>query len=322
MSASGWQRLAASAALWRGRRRRARGRYDRCTRRLLQRAARFGGPSARLDYALFRRDLGHPLHPRLERPLHEALPALRRSKRWNARALLREADSSRASDDAAAELGIGVAEVAARQEQWRDGFRRALAAAAATRGICVVGNAGALAGTRLGETIDTAGVVIRFNDFGLDGSADADIGRRTTVWVTNPGYRGPRFDRAEWVVISGPDVSYRLRDWSRFEERVRRGEPLLTVPLDVWRDLVRVLHAPPSAGVLMLAWLHALLDSWTGISAAGIGVNGGAVYHLRRSYRRSNRHDWAAEASLVARWVDSGLTRLPSAGLPLAESAR
>lgn len=297
---------------WRAGRRRARGRYDRKTLRLYQRAAHLAGPGALVDYLHFRRDLGYPLHPRFIEPLCRDWGQLPKARRWLAAALLLEAKAAPLRVRNAIEPGPGIVTASANQENWREGFALAAQVAAAERGICLVGNAASLKGSGLGERIDAAGFVIRFNDFRGGRRDRSDTGRRTSAWVTNASYDGPRFDQADWVVISGPDMCFRLRDWTDFTSRLRLARPVLTVPLPVWRDLVRVLHAPPSAGLLMLAWLHDLLGSWHNVTAAGIGTGAVGPYHLHGKSRGSVRHDWAAEAALVATWARQGLAILPS----------
>lgn len=58
----------------------------------------------------------------------------------------------------------------------------------------------------------------------------------------------------QWVVVSGPEMAFRLQDWRRFEASWQDGTRLLTVPLQTWSELVSALQAPPSAGLLFLAW--------------------------------------------------------------------
>jgi hypothetical protein len=305
-------RVMALPLRWAARQRRARGRYDRQTLRLFQRAQRTGDVCALLDYLSFRRDLGHALHPRHVAPLLAQLAALPDRERWRAAALLSEVDAAPPQVWEALPAGAGLTTAAPHQECWRRSFG-ALVDESRSRGICVVGNAGALAGQGLGARIDAAGTVIRFNRFQSNVDQATDIGSRTSVWVTSPSYQGPRPD-VDWVVVSGPDMCFQLRNWALLTPRLLAARPVLSVPLSVWRDLVKVLNAPPSAGVLMLAWLCRLGGGWAGITAAGIGVGTQGRYHLADLRKRAGtRHAWAAEASLIEVWAAQGLELLPHA---------
>jgi hypothetical protein len=76
--------------------------------------------------------------------------------------------------------------------------------------------------------------------------------------------------------------------------------------------LVARLQAPPSAGLLMLAWLHAL-GGWDGIRIAAIGWGGGPAgrHHLVQSNRQTgSRHCWQRERELVDEWRNAGLQDL------------
>jgi hypothetical protein len=207
--------------------------------------------------------------------------------------------------EAAQGLGIGVTQVAPQQAVWRDAFRAAVQAAPS---VCVVGNAAALTGSGLGAEIDRAGLVVRFNHWRGYASDPRDLGTRISAWVSAPGFGSPGPEPVDWIVVSGPDACYHLRDWSVFRQRLEAGAPVLTVPLPAWRSLVRSLEAPPSAGVLMLAWLRELRGGWSGLMAAGIGHGGSVRYHhADRRAGASPRHAWAKEAALVQAWAAQGL---------------
>ncbi len=309
------ERLHTARLLRQARQRRGQGRYDRETLRLFRRAAARRDPRARLAYLLFRRDLGHCLRPRHVAPLLEGLDDLSRSQRWRAAALLSEIDAAPEQIWEHVRPGPGLTLAAPRQRPWRDAFRQQIIDSRG-HGIVVVGNAGSLIGSEAGSRIDDTGTVVRFNRCRGARSRAEDLGTRTSVWVASPGYRGPAPSDAEWVVLSGPDMCFGLRDWTLHAPRLEQGRPVLTVPLDVWRSLVGRLCAPPSAGVLMLAWLRELTGSWEGISAAGIGQGARARYHhAHRSRRNTARHDWETEAALVRHWTQAGL-RLLDDGTP------
>ncbi|MFW6093622.1 MAG: hypothetical protein ACODAC_06565 [Pseudomonadota bacterium] len=300
----------AASLLWRGLRRRRLGRYDRETLRLFRRAHRTGDHHALLHYVQFRRDLGHALHPRFVEPLLDAFPRLTQGQQWRAGALLREIGADPPWIWQHLKPGPGLA-AAKHQGHWRAGLCNALRERQRA-GIVVVGNANSLLGTNVGRIIDRGGLVLRFNDTGDLAERAAHLGQRTDVWVTSPAYHGPTIKKPDWVIVSGPDVCYTLRDWSLHAGRLRAARPVVTVPLAVWRDLAGALNAPPSAGVLILAWIHAMLGTWIGVQAAGIGFGIDRRYHhAHRRLRAGSRHDWAAEADLVDAWTQRGLRILP-----------
>jgi hypothetical protein len=87
------------------------------------------------------------------------------------------------------------------------------------------------------------------------------------------------------------------------------GAQVLTVPLPVWKALVARLQAPPSAALLLLAWLHAL-GGWEGLRIAAIAWGGDPAgrHHLVQPNRKTgSRHRWEREAQIVKEWRNAGL---------------
>ncbi len=290
--------------------RRAMGLYDACTlalyRRIWVRGRRW---SALLAYVMFRRDLGLPLAPRDVPLLTQALGHLSPSPRRLALGLLAEAGCPPAGQFADLAGSAIQASIRAMQAVWRADFADWLLQRSAS-GVCVVGNAGSLIGSALGEEIDRQGAVVRFNQFTGGSTSLADIGTRIDVWVTAPGFAGPVPAGVQWVVVSGPEMAFRLQDWSRFEASRHWGAKVLTVPLQPWSNLVRRLDAPPSAGLLFLAWARSLLGSWLPIRAVGFGsaMVEGMPYHQAAPHRQpSRRHNWPAERLVLRAWQVEGL---------------
>lgn len=317
--------------LWATRQRQL-GLYQAQTLAAFYRAWRYQ-PSAQnlLAWASFRRDLGWPLSYRLAQSLQQQASQLSVPQRTLALGMLAETQrlppqqalppqwheqASHKLPALASLFGLGgslnpLHRVAAMQPAWRHSFAHKLSQAVAERGVAVVGNASALRGGQLGPTIDAASCVVRFNQFPQDNNLRQDVGQKTNVWVVAPGYKGPTPQQVDWVILSGPAMEFRLSNWSFLESLLNAGTPVLTVPLHIWRDCVSTLHAPPSGGVLVLCWIHQLLNNnWAGISAAGIGMHSQSEssYHIvSRSFKPSARHCWAAEAALVNSWRKQGL---------------
>jgi len=312
--------------------RRQKGYYDAMTSRCFAAAWKSSGdPKRLLAYALFKRDMGCRLPARLVEPLIDALPKFSNVQRRLALGLI----SERAADclnllptdllldgmslpavAAFHERNTGrisaLAKIHLFQDEWRSEFADALFRAVSAEGVAVVGNAANLLGSAAGRAIDAHGLVVRFNHFMGAPASYGDVGQKTDVWVVAPGYRGPIPEEVGFVVMTGPDMRYRLADWRHLLPLVERGIPLLTVPLSVWRTLVRQLKSPPSAGVLVLFWLHVLAGSWAGLRMAGIGsgTEKGRYHAVLGRHAPSRRHDWHKEADLVRSWRCSGLQDL------------
>jgi hypothetical protein len=325
-----------------GARRRNRGMYDADTAELLRRAVDARPtPKNQLAYLRFRRDLGQL--PELEEAarLLAALPRLRGPALRQACNLLCECGrvddvlsalprsalrtmaassppmAAALRDEIAGGPARRLAELHGSQEAWR----RALADTVRQHqgSICVVGNAGSLVGARMGDAIDRHALVSRFNHYRSASTDDRDIGCRVDVWVRAPDLRG--FATAKpppWVVLSGADPRFQLGSWSPILTLLDAGVRVVTVPLSTWTPLVARLAAPPSAGLLYLAWLVEVLGDPATITAAGfqLGEPGaGAAYHQALpKHRGSERHRWPAERAILREWREQGLRFLDGPG--------
>lgn len=200
----------------------------------------------------------------------------------------------------------GLAKLDKAQAARRAGFVNYLNS---VKSLCVVGNHSGLIGSGLGPDIDAHDCVIRFNQYRSAASNPGDVGEKADVWVRMPGVARENIDfRGRWVVISGPDLRYRLSNWHAVRELLERDVPMLTVPLDTWRDVVAKLAAPPSAGLLFLAWLRQL----RGEGLKGVGIAGfqrveeqtaSAYHHAIPGKQAGHRHNWPLERGLLAEWV-------------------
>lgn len=144
-----------------------------------------------------------------------------------------------------------------------------------------------------------------------------DTGSRIDVLVCAPDLAGTLPGQscpAEWLILSGCDVRYQLYDWQSLVPLLDAGQKILTVPRKPWRRLVRELHAPPSAGVLLLEWLIELVGDVKGITAADFQDDRQPAqfsrhYHHALPWQRAGRrHNWSRELALLQRWRADGLT--------------
>lgn len=282
--------------------RRRRGHYDR---RLLALAwqAWWVCPDAHQWQRLqrVRRDLGLPVHSM----------GAASSPGWD------ESESLQTADEAIATLQMGQ-----RREQFTDWVHQQTRSGA----LCVVGNAAWQVGQTTAAQIEGHAAVVRFNQWcrvaGIrkpsatpPESATATRGRFGQVWVLSPSAPVTLAQAPiglVWAVFSGPDPLARLPHWPLAQGLLGRGVSVLTAPLSVWRRLVRELEAPPSAGVLMLAWFKEMTGTWRGIHVAGFdpGVSGDHVLGAWHRWTQGSRHDWHGEAALLGRWRQEGLIDL------------
>jgi len=312
------------------RQRHAAGRYDASTLACYRQALRLGKSATDLvAYLSFRRDMGVALHVRHAPYVRRAMSVLGPRAWLEAFGLLAEitdqvpplpfyfrpfiarlrafspplAAGCASTADA---FGRGMSTLVQEQDAQRADFIRFLAE---QTNLCVVGNAGQLNGSGLGTRIDAHDCVIRFNQYASLHSDPKDRGIKTDVWVRAPGFVPQQLDyTGKWGVVTGPDLRYRLTDWRLFLPLLDRGVPMLTVPLPIWRSLVQALFAPPSAGLLFLAWLRTLRPSGLqGVSLVGFQrgsvLSGGAYHHAVPKQPPGHRHNWRHERALLSEWM-------------------
>jgi hypothetical protein len=215
-----------------------------------------------------------------------------------------------AADKALPALGLGtdglnkdLAKVVANQAFWQQDFAELVRESTALNGLALVGNAAYLHGSFAGEAIDVCGLVVRFNHYARGQELAACVGTKTDVWVVSPAYKGPPpVDLPKWVVVTGPSMEYQLQNWQSVTPLLKQGSKILTVPLKVWRECVKKLQAPPSAGLLVLCWIQQILGgSLTGVRVAGLGNHaaGRPYIAINKQEGSTSRHNWLAEAAWV-----------------------
>lgn len=157
--------------------------------------------------------------------------------------------------------------------------------------IALVGNGWQLHGSEAGDHIDQADFVVRFNRCFSAGTHKTDTGRKLQLWVMAPNYTGEIPD-ADWILVSGPNSLWSKKHWPSLP-----GRRVLSVPLPVWRSLVRQFGAPPSSGVLTCAYLQTLLQHGQQLSCFGVGFTASKTpYHQAdQTHQPSARHHWSAE---------------------------
>ncbi len=126
--------------------------------------------------------------------------------------------------------------------------------------IAIVGNGSSGIGQGAGDAIDSRQMVIRFNNFRIEGF-EADYGSRTDLIVRrredDPSLDTPLRPGLP-VLFSGLGMPFGNRDWSLPRRIAAQGIPVGFLPAEPLVELVEVLEAVPTAGLSMV-WLTAAI---------------------------------------------------------------
>ncbi len=317
--------------------RRRRGYYDALTRFcLLQAWRRHPSLSNHLRYLRFRRDLGLPPPSHQLERLAQGPLDVRGARRFVVNGKVSMGGLSAIGSEptshllplvettpaAAAEISrrgteggdVSLASLYTKQAQWQREFARFIRSHAGD--ICVVGNAPLAKGDERSAEVERFGCVVRFNNYSRTEDDSPTTGEQLNVWMVAPGIAPPyppASRNTDWVIVSGADSLFRLDDWRAIAPLVADGKPVLSVPLAVWRSLVRTLEAPPSAGVLCLAWLIELLGEPGMISILGFQLDSqgdGRPRSVPLRHWPRQRHNWSGERELLIQWQRAGLRLL------------
>ncbi len=178
--------------------------------------------------------------------------------------------------------------------------------------IAIVGNGPSIIGNAAGERIDSADLIIRFNQIHTGELISHDTGRQTGLWVVSPGFRIIRSRMpCNRLCLSGPAPFMRSsRYWQRLAQLPFYN--LALTPLDSWYSLVRLLEAPPSAGILVLDTLirqfpdlHIESHGFT-TETTESGDTKRAGRHYGDCHKVSTRHNWHGETLLIRNWINRG----------------
>lgn len=202
-----------------------------------------------------------------------------------------------------------LANVSAEQIKWRQQFICEVKESIGRKKICIMGNSGVLRQLKLSKQLIDFEYTVRFNNF----SSKVQMSEKLNVWVLTPSFSVDGSVKPNWVFLSGPELQNRLVNWDKLMPLIDQGVPIITLPLEVWRSLVKILKAPPSAGVAFLAFLHHMLGSWQGIHVAGFSGLSSLkdTYHISDpKHKPSKRHNWEGEAALLRKWQSEGLTSI------------
>jgi hypothetical protein len=272
--------------------RRERGIYNQKTLHLYFQAYKESGSMYHyMKYCMFCRDLGYPLSLVRYRRIRKKFLHNTHTKR-----LINEFEMK------TSKYPVFMQKIVKNQKKWMYEFQKYID----NKSICIVGNSAVLKDKKFGQIIDSYDIVVRFNHC-CDKKYKDDLGEKHTIWVSAPNvnYTIP----VKWNIVTGPDVLYRNAHWNRFEHINVEDTKILTVPLLRWREMVCMLSAPPSAGILFLYWMFHLKGSYENIHIVGFDLdNITEQYHYNSLiYRASSRHNWIKEKKMIKQWIDEGL---------------
>lgn len=170
----------------------------------------------------------------------------------------------------------------------------------ANHSIAIVGNSPSAAGLGAGEEIDQHDTVIRFNHASVENRFQPDYGTQTHVHVISPAYRfGGNPPLCHTVAVSGVQPFHRPgKFWQHLASQ--QDHHYLTFDPSVWYDLVTQLEAPPSAGLLCASQCAQLRQQGVSVNLFGFGQSEQANNHYSDRDRKSERHNWAAEETVLA----------------------
>lgn len=269
-------------------------------------------PVAYLQYLICRRQLGYPLTPMRRRQVERFLkqPAwwlfIKGIRRHQLRQLHNLVNEARCGNQVRGPQAAMVKRWLTQQDVWNQHLQQSLQSA---QRIHIVGNSPVLKGKNQGRDIDSADLVIRFNHFTSIHTRHQDIGQKLNIWVTAPAYNGPRPAQPDFVITTGANMLYWQQRFDHLAEYDQKQTPVLDIPLAVWRRLVRQLAAPPSAGILTIAYLLELQKEHAytfAVKAFGFGYQPqkSTSYHLAKpNHPAVQRHNWQAEYE----WLSANL---------------
>jgi len=293
---------------WIAQRRRSQGLYNQATLHFFEKACNISSKTSfHLGYARFQRDINGDIDHRTINILHKAARSSLadssesiRLKRLLSEPSTTELNQSEPNSKDSQPLTIDT--INNRQKIWRQELFDYLQ----NKSIAVIGNGISLTNTNLGTTIDDTDVICRFNRYPSQGDVSNDVGQRIDIWITSPDVLGERNDlpnSVKWIIISGGDVRYTLQNWSGATAHLKQQRRVITIPLEVWSQLVRKFQAPPSAGVLWLHYLSTQKQLEADIHIYGFDKTDPTNhnYHITsKSFKPSSRHAWSKEKAYLA----------------------
>ncbi|MHC5224860.1 glycosyltransferase family 29 protein [Ignatzschineria sp. LJL83] len=176
--------------------------------------------------------------------------------------------------------------------------------------ISIVGNGPTELNTGNGIQIDSASLVIRFNNFATGGRFSEDYGFKTDYWVKG-GYfidiqRKNTVD-FKGVIQSGNNTLFRNSSFDDFLWDAKISDTdFLFIPSRVYYDLIKELGTSPSAGLAIIYWIYLIRGKipkdWVfGFSFGNQENNRSEHYFSNNNIGKFYPHNWDREASILNR---------------------
>lgn len=147
-------------------------------------------------------------------------------------------------------------------------------------------------------TIDSAKCIIRFNNFQVSSDYIKGYGSKLDIWVRTPSqgeipYLEPKSDI---VFLSGFNIfTIKNSIWKELEHYIGKAEVYLFNE-QYFYELVSILKAPPSAGIL---WLYVLYKEYGILSSSHIyGFAFNEKHYFKKYFFKFSRHNWKEEKKL------------------------
>jgi hypothetical protein len=179
------------------------------------------------------------------------------------------------------------------------------------KSIIVVGNAAYSYHTDSAEFIDSHDLVFRFNHCFAQTHEPGVTGQKLSYWVIAPDCQTSlRLQPEHGCLLSGPEALGWIKTTQRVQQLVGSSD-LLHIPLQIWRNLVHQLGAPPSSGLLILYWLFTLVEHEGVIHRIGFSTpehcDQARYHHILQEHQGSTRHHWNMEWKLLEKWFQRQL---------------
>ena len=183
------------------------------------------------------------------------------------------------------------------------------------RSIAIVGNGPNLLEAENGEIIDSADLVIRFNNVVINEKNIKSTGRKTDIWMINPGYKIDKSSNipSKFVWLSSYFPFFRPNSYWHNINNCSFQQHLYSEH-NYWYALVKRLNAPPSAGLLCVSNLACTVHDIHVFGFSGL-VRANNNYttdrfsdrysdtssgnHYGDKHRKSDRHNWNMESILL-----------------------
>lgn len=173
--------------------------------------------------------------------------------------------------------------------------------------VVVVGNSPREIGKSLGGKIDSADLIIRFNNYPDTDDIKIDYGRKCDIWVRSVGswVEERECSNFQHVVISGTNLLSRGVNFSSFL-KFQGGDTGLSVFNEKYHyELIKLLNGPPSAGLMMLYMIYCIRGALVESDIYGFGFTDQLeenVVNIGKS-PAGVRHHWQLELELYENMI-------------------